>query len=185
MPGPSSSRSKPRWLNAIGYGLALLVLVGVGAFIWIRLEIDRCLAQDHAILEFVARSRGKASYDYCPPDSAWLRRFVPRVICRVEVPNGGIDDDDLMLLRGCDHVTQLDLTGSRVTDDGLVHLILLPQLRKLDLSDTRLSDAGIHHLMALKQLRALDVRQTRISDRGVAEIENVLPGIEVKRDAGK
>src|SRR4051812_29986151 len=63
-----------------------------------------------------------------------------------------VSDADLALLRGLQHLQELDLTRTRITGAGLAHLKGLTGVRKLFLTDTKVDDAGIAHLKGMKAL---------------------------------
>jgi hypothetical protein len=89
--------------------------------------------------------------------------------------NGQMTDAAIEHLTHLDHVTRLNLGGSkRLTDAGLLHLIRMPQLQELDLSDYPggvITDRGLAALRHLPELRSLQVCwQAGISDAGVANL---------------
>jgi hypothetical protein len=78
-------------------------------------------------------------------------------------------DDVLARIADLDHVTVLELGGSkRLTDAGLRHLARMPQLRHLDVSGTAITDVGLDVLRALPELRRFSAAGTRVTDAGVA-----------------
>lgn len=85
-----------------------------------------------------------------------------------------VDDDtvrQLVPLR--DHITHLNLSGTRVTDRGLALLARMPRLTWLDLHDTRITDRGVAALVGLKELRHLNLYGTPVTDRGLRALENL------------
>jgi hypothetical protein len=89
--------------------------------------------------------------------------------------NGLMTDAVLQRISTLDHVTSLNLAGSRqLTDDGLQYLARMPQLEHLDLSeypDGKLADRGLEVLRHLPNLRTFKmVWQKGISDAGVANL---------------
>ena len=89
--------------------------------------------------------------------------------------NSQINDDVIERLAHLDHVTHLNLTGSkRVSDDGLKHLARMPQLQELDMSEYpggRITDRGLEVLRYLPELRRFQMCwQSGISDAGVANL---------------
>lgn len=88
---------------------------------------------------------------------------------------GFLTDDVLRRLGAMDHVTSINLSGSRaVSDDGLLHLAAMPQLERLDLSEYpggKLTDRGLAVLRQLPNLRFFKmVWQRGISDIGMANL---------------
>ncbi len=90
--------------------------------------------------------------------------------------NGLMTDSVLARIAGLDHVTRLNLGGSReLTDEGLLHLSRMPQLEHLDLSEYpggKLTDRGLEVLRHLPNLRTFEMTwQAGISDAGVANLK--------------
>ncbi len=90
--------------------------------------------------------------------------------------NGFATDEALQRIAELDHVTQIDLNGSRlITDDGLLQLARMPQLQHLDLSDFpggKITDRGLEVLRHLPELRRFQMTwQKGITDAGVANLE--------------
>jgi len=89
--------------------------------------------------------------------------------------NGQMTDAAMERLPQLDHVTRLNLGGSkRLSDDGLKHLARMPQLHELDLSEYpggRITDRGLEILRHLPALRRFQMCwQSGISDAGVANL---------------
>ncbi|HEY2019393.1 MAG TPA: hypothetical protein VGH38_38055 [Bryobacteraceae bacterium] len=89
--------------------------------------------------------------------------------------NGLMTDRVLARIADLDHVTRLNLGGSReLTDDGLLHLARMPQLQHLNLSEYpggKLTDRGLEVLRHLPNLRTFEMTwQAGISDAGVANL---------------
>ena len=86
--------------------------------------------------------------------------------------HGQMTDALLARVSQLDHVTTLDLSGSKaLTDDGLKHLARLPQLRHLNLAGcARLSDAGLEVLRRLPALETINLAWTRVTDAGAAHL---------------
>ena len=89
---------------------------------------------------------------------------------------GQMTDAVLERIAGLDHVTRLNLGGSKqLTDDGLEHLARLPRLQELDLSQSRggrITDRGLEVLRHLPELRKFQMCwQQGISDAGVANLK--------------
>ncbi len=88
---------------------------------------------------------------------------------------GLMTDDVLRRVATLDHVTALNLGGSRqLTDDGLHHLARMPQLETLNLSEYpggKLTDRGLEVLRHLPNLRRFEMTWQRgITDAGVANL---------------
>lgn len=85
---------------------------------------------------------------------------------------GQMTDAVLERISRLDHVTTLDLSGSRaVTDRGLSHLARMPQLERIDLSGCTISDRGLEVLRELRELKAFRMYHQRgITDVGVANL---------------
>ena len=85
--------------------------------------------------------------------------------------NGQMTDAVLARIAGLEHVTSLQLGGSKaLTDDGVRHLARMPQLRHLDLSGTQLTDRALEVLRALPALESLSLSWTRVTDAGCAHL---------------
>src|SRR5215475_5705947 len=89
--------------------------------------------------------------------------------------NGQMTDEAMEGLTRLDHVTYLDLGGSkRLTDEGLKRLARMPQLEELDLSEYpggRITDRGLEALRHLPELRRFQMCwQKGVSDAGVANL---------------
>jgi hypothetical protein len=89
--------------------------------------------------------------------------------------NGQMTDAAMKQLTRLDHLTRLNLGGSkRLTDTGLRNLARMPELRELDLSEYpggRITDSGLEVLRHLPELRKFQMCWQRgISDAGVANL---------------
>jgi hypothetical protein len=84
-----------------------------------------------------------------------------------------IADADLALLKGLQHLKELDLTRTPTTSAGLVHLKELKTLKKLYLTDTRIDDTGLTQLKGLKSLELLGLSGTKIGDAGVEHLREL------------
>lgn len=88
---------------------------------------------------------------------------------------GGLMTDDVLArVATLEHVTWLDLSGSRqLTDDGLRHLERMPQLERLNLSGAKITDRGLAMLAALPNLREFSLTWQRdVSDAGIAHLRH-------------
>lgn len=115
-----------------------------------------------------------------------------------------ITDEQLGLLAPLtDHVTWLNIAGTKVTDNGvaqlaplknltrlnlektgigdeaLAHLSGLEHLEYLNLYGTHVSDAGLTHLASLKNLKRLYLWQTKVTPAGAERLKQALPEVEV------
>lgn len=86
--------------------------------------------------------------------------------------HGQFTDAILGHIAELEHVTQLDLEGSRqLTDEGLRHLARMPQLTALNLSGTAISDRGLDVLRHLPNLQRFQMTWQRgVSDAGMASL---------------
>ena len=101
--------------------------------------------------------------------------------------NGQMTDALLQRIASLDHVTRLELGGSKnVTDAGLRALARLPNLRHLDLSGTGITDRGLDVLRDLRDLRVFVMRHDAVSDAGVSNLAHCdrLERVEVFPGAG-
>jgi hypothetical protein len=89
------------------------------------------------------------------------------------VANGLMTDTALSRIATLDHVTTLDLAGSReLTDAGLQHLRHMPQLNQLNVSGAKITDDGLQVLRHLVDLRRFEMTWHRgITDTGVAHLK--------------
>jgi hypothetical protein len=86
-------------------------------------------------------------------------------------PSGQMTDALLERISRIDHITALDLSGSKaVTDAGLRLLARLPQLRDLDLSGCGITDDGLEVLRHLPALERIALAWTPITDAGVEHL---------------
>lgn len=90
--------------------------------------------------------------------------------------SGHMTDRVMQRLAELDHVTSLNLQGSRqLSDDGLQYLARMPQLEFIDLSEYpggKLTDRGLAVLRHLPNLKTFKMTwQSGISDAGVANLK--------------
>ena len=85
---------------------------------------------------------------------------------------GQMTDAALAQVADMEHVTRLDLSGSRqLSDEGLQALSRMPQITKLNLSGTNITDAGLNVLRDLPSLRTFEMTwQKTVSDAGLANL---------------
>ncbi len=93
---------------------------------------------------------------------------------------GQMTDDLLRRFSRLDHITTLDLGGSKeLTDDGLRHLARLPRLRRLNLAGCgAITDRGLEVLLRLPRLESINLAWTPVSDAGTANLE-ACPNLEM------
>lgn len=85
--------------------------------------------------------------------------------------SGQMTDALLERFSRLDHITQLDLEGSKgLTDEGLRHLARLPRLRHLNLTGCAITDRGLEVLRQLPALESVALQWTRVSDSGAANL---------------
>ena len=86
--------------------------------------------------------------------------------------NGLLTDSAAARLTRLDHITALDMDGSRrLTDDGLLLLAQMPQLQELNVSSPGISDRGLAVLRHLTDLRTFQMCwQRSVSDAGFANL---------------
>ena len=85
--------------------------------------------------------------------------------------SGQMTDALLERVSRIDHVTALDLSGSRgVTDAGLRLLARLPRLRELNLSGCGITDRGLDVVRRLPALERVALAWTPISDAGAGHL---------------
>ena len=85
---------------------------------------------------------------------------------------GQMTDALLERVSRLDHITELDLEGSKaLTDTGLWYLTRLPRLRRLNLGGCgRITDAGLEAISRLPELESLTLAWTRVTDAGAAHL---------------
>ena len=85
--------------------------------------------------------------------------------------HGAMTDARLERIARLDHVTHLNLEGSKgLTDAGLRALARLPRLRHLDLSGCQISDRGLEALRQVAALETIVLAWTPITDAGVVHL---------------
>jgi formylglycine-generating enzyme required for sulfatase activity/serine/threonine protein kinase/Leucine-rich repeat (LRR) protein len=93
---------------------------------------------------------------------------------RIDVASKSIDDSQLTVLDGLNHLRFLRLHENPVTDAGVAHIKGLTTLVELDLSQTNVGDAGLSDLKGLSNLNRLYVWFDRsITDAGIAQLEEM------------
>jgi hypothetical protein len=69
-----------------------------------------------------------------------------------------------------DHLTDLNLAGSKISDAGLKAVAACSKLTRLHLEKTAITDAGIDALSSLSNLQYLNLYNTAVGDQGVAKL---------------
>ncbi len=84
---------------------------------------------------------------------------------------GQMTDALLDRISRIEHVTSLDLSGSKALTDGGLHCLRrMPQLLHLKLNGTEITDRGVEVLRDLPNLRSIDLSWTNISDVGASQL---------------
>jgi len=85
--------------------------------------------------------------------------------------SGQMTDALLERISRLDHITALDLQGSKgVSDDGLRHLARLPRLTHLNLAGCDITDRGLDVLTRLPALETLVLAWTPMTDAGASHL---------------
>jgi beta-lactamase regulating signal transducer with metallopeptidase domain/Leucine-rich repeat (LRR) protein len=92
-----------------------------------------------------------------------------------------VSDAGVSRVKELTNLTYLILNDTKITDGGLEDLKGMTRLFELDLSRTDVTDGGLAHLKGLARLRILELSGTQVTDAGVKELQEALPGVEVKR----
>lgn len=100
-----------------------------------------------------------------------------RRLCLV---GAGIGDEDLKYLCPLKHLSDLDLTNTRVAGAGIAILSELPALKSLDLSNTGIDDLDIDALSKLNALEFLGVERTKICAEGLQRLRESMPAATIK-----
>lgn len=79
----------------------------------------------------------------------------------------GVSDAGLRSLAGLRHLRHLNLSGCPITDAGLAVLRQLPGLETIALAWTRVTDAGAAHLAACGNLRSVNLMGTATGDGAI------------------
>jgi hypothetical protein len=86
---------------------------------------------------------------------------------------GQMTDNVLERISRLDHVTSLNLRGSKqLTDEGARYLARMPRLQHLDLSGTAITDRGLVILRQLTELKTIGLSSTSVTDAGIANLAN-------------
>ncbi len=94
-------------------------------------------------------------------------------------------DSGVARIEGCENLTDLSLSHTRVSDACLAHFEGCKDLTSLLLyNNPQVSDAGLAQLKGCKSLRALSVKNTKVSAAGIDEVKTALPGCKIEWDGG-
>ncbi|MCC6231371.1 MAG: PQQ-binding-like beta-propeller repeat protein [Verrucomicrobiales bacterium] len=101
-------------------------------------------------------------------------------LTELDLEGGKLSDATVAALSGCRKLQDLVLAKNPITGTTLAALTHLP-LRHLDLNGTGVGDAAVESLGAIRTLEKLDLQETLVSEAAVAQLEQVLPDLEVRR----
>ncbi len=94
----------------------------------------------------------------------------------LQMANADVDDRTLENLKGLDHLTELDLSGTRITDQGLAIVATLPQLKTLRIARTKITDEGFRkHLFSKESLVHVDLTGTEVKGKTKREWKKQKP----------
>jgi hypothetical protein len=184
--------------TGLGWGLAVLLLPGVGVIAYALFHFKRAIwplvvmllgglvaASPIAINKLVPPVKeelknttpeetdltvtGLAGYDY-----ASLKTKTDLTV--LQMANKEVTDAEVEHLRGLTKLKRLDLTDTAVTDASLAVLATLPLLEDVKLARTKVSDDGVKKFLAdAKALKAIDVRGTDVKTATVRDWKNAGP----------
>jgi hypothetical protein len=102
-------------------------------------------------------------------------RQKPQVVV-LQMANSDVDDRTLDNLKGMDHLSELDLSGTGITDQGLAIIAALPQLKTLRIARTKITDDGFRaHLFPKESLVHLDLTGTQVKGKTKREWKKQKP----------
>jgi hypothetical protein len=101
----------------------------------------------------------------------------------VELNFGGLNftDAQAVHLKPLTNLTRLQLHRTKVTDAALANLAGHAKLASLNLYETAVTDAGLEALKGSKNLKKLYVWQTKVTENGAKQLAIALPGIDINR----
>lgn len=103
-----------------------------------------------------------------------LDQRTPLVRVSFQLLGDRVGDEQLALLAPLrEHLTWLNLAGTKVTDAGLATFKDFPRLTMLHLERTGIGDAGLPHLAGLQHLEYLNLYATRVTDAGLAHLAGI------------
>ena len=100
----------------------------------------------------------------------------------IHISNSQIGNDSLALFATLPKVRRLAVEGNAFTDEGLAHLARMRALELLSIGPGTvegITDAGLEHLHNLTSLLSLDLIGTAVTPAGIAELQRVLPGLQI------
>jgi Leucine-rich repeat (LRR) protein len=113
-------------------------------------------------------------------DAACAGLAKQKTLKSIFISESKVADTGLQLL--CDnlrHLTELNVSGSKVTDAGMMALRRAERLQKLWLDGTSITDASIESLRKLSALTELYIRRTNLTPQAIATLEKTLPRCKV------
>lgn len=155
--------------------------------------------RQHEAARAIGRAKGWVVYEcettahhywrdgWYPPEPAWLWNDWVAINLlsaplKVKFPlQHSIADPDSVLanVEGFTRIDSLNLASNPVTDLGLAHVQGLKSLRTLNLFNTSVTDTGLRYLKGLTHLEWLNLGNTQVTDAGVADLQKVLPNVEI------
>ena len=107
----------------------------------------------------------------------WLARWVPENylgrIVSIDLCGCEAGDDHLLLIRSCQQLEKLDLSGTQMTVGALQRLARLPYLQTLAVRNLDITDDDVRALAGLRRLRQLDTTGCAISPTAAAALESM------------
>jgi hypothetical protein len=91
-------------------------------------------------------------------------------VTQVDLSGTRVDDKELPLLSGLTHLEKLNLDNTEITDDGTTVLRAMPALKELSLRYTNVSDRTAAHLAALAALQTVTLTGAKITDAAVDDL---------------
>ncbi len=79
-------------------------------------------------------------------------------------------DEDLVLLKGLDHLEEVEIHELDLGNVGFTHLASLSHLKRLYVSGIKCIDADIEHLAGLTALEDLGLSDTAVTDASIAKL---------------
>jgi hypothetical protein len=109
---------------------------------------------------------------------AWQRWLVTKFlgddafvhVTQVDLSGTRVDDKELPSLSGLTHLEKLNLDNTQVTDDGTAVLRVMHALKDLSLRYTNISDRTAAHLTALAALQTVTLTGAKITDAAVDDL---------------
>ncbi len=134
------------------------------------------LAQNTNWLRVDFTHRGKEVKD----DELILLKDCPNLV-ELNLGTLPITDAQLIHIKPCTNLVRLQLHKTKITDAGLVHLTGLTKLVSLNLYGTEVTDKGIQQLKGCKNLKRLYVWQSKVTENGAKQLAAAMPGVDINR----